>query len=356
MAWNEPPGNDQDPWGKKRPNQDGPPDLDEVFNNLSKQFGKLLGGKGGSGNRNSNNNGGDGGFSALTLWGVLGVALVIFIGWNSVYTVGEQERGVVLRLGKFQTVQQPGLKFKAPIIDTVEIVNVTQLREYSYRSTMLTKDENIVDVRMSIQYNVEDPKAFALNVRSPSMSLEQSAESALRHEVGSRNLEEVLVSGRVGLAEEVDKRLRSFMETYGTGVQISAVNIEETSAPRQVVDAFADVVKAREDQQRFINEAESYRNQIVPVARGEKQRMIEEAQGYFASKTETALGEAERFEALLAEYQQSPDVTRQRLYIETVSDVYSRSGKVLMGADGEGSDNVLYLPLDRLNNRSNSGQ
>lgn len=355
MAWNEPPGNDQDPWGKKRPNQDGPPDLDEVFNNLSKQFGKLFGGKGGGSSNNQGGNG-DGGFSALTLWGVLGVALVIFIGWNSVYTVGEQERGVVLRLGKFQTVEQPGLKFKAPIIDTVEIVNVTSLREYSYRSTMLTKDENIVDVRLSIQYNVDDPRAFALTVRSPEMSLEQSAESALRHEVGSRTLEEVLVSGRVGLSEEVDKRLRSFMETYGTGVRISTVNIEETAAPRPVVDAFADVVKAREDQQRFINEAESYRNQIVPVARGEQQRMIENAQGYYASKVETARGEAQRFEALLSEYQQSPDVTRQRLYIETVSDVYSRSGKVLMGADGEGSDNVLYLPLDRLNNRSTTGQ
>lgn len=355
MAWNEPPGNDQDPWGKKRPNKDGPPDLDEVFNNLSKQFGKLLGGKGGGGNSNNNSNGG-GGASAAALWGIVGVALVVFLGWNSVYTVGEQERGVVLRLGKFTEVQQPGLKFKAPLIDTVEIVNVTQLREYSYRSTMLTKDENIVDVRMSIQYNVDDPRAFALTVRSPDMSLQQSAESALRHEVGSRTLEEVLVSGRIGLAEEVDKRLRSYMESYGTGVQISAVNVEETAAPRQVVDAFADVVKAREDQQRFINEAESYRNQIVPVARGEKQRAIENAQGYFASKVETARGEAERFEALLTEYQRSPQVTRQRLYIEAVSDVYSKSGKVLMGADGEGSDNVLYLPLDRLNNRSASGQ
>ena len=211
---------------------------------------------------------------------------------------------------------------------------------------MLTADENIVDVDMTVQYVVSDPMMYILKIRDPSDSLAQSSESALRHVVGTSEMHGILTEGRDTLALQVQARLQRYMESYSTGLTISKVNIKNAQAPRQVQDAFDDVIKAREDEQRVINEAQAYANGVIPEARGQAQRMMEESNAYREEVVAKATGEASRFTALLAEYAKAPEVTRERLYIDTLQDVLGRTGKVMV--DVEGGNNMMYLPLDRL--------
>jgi membrane protease subunit HflK len=215
---------------------------------------------------------------------------------------------------------------------------------------MLTRDENIVDVDMTIQYVVSDPKNYVLNVRDPEVSLGHASESSLRHTVGATDMDGILTEGRETLALEVQARLQRYMEVYGTGLAISRVNIKNATAPSQVQDAFDDVIKAREDEQRVKNQAESYANGIVPEARGTAQRVIEEANAYREEVIAKSTGEAERFSALLDAYRLAPDVTRERLYIETLQQVYANTPKVMMDSDASGN-NMMYLPLDKLMER-----
>jgi len=362
MAWNEPGGRDNknDPWssggndrGGRRPNGDdqGPPDLDEALQKFMDKINSLLGAgkKGGSG---GNTGGGQAGPGAGFI-GVLALLAVVVWGGMGFYTVDQQERGVILRLGKFSETVQPGLQWNPPLIDDVTILNVTRVRTYDHRSLMLTKDENIVDVDMTIQYVVSDPKNYVLNVRDPEVSLGHASESSLRHTVGATNMDGILTEGRETLAVEVQARLQRYMEVYGTGLAISRVNIKNATAPSQVQDAFDDVIKAREDEQRLKNQAESYANGIVPEARGTAQRVMEEANAYREEVVARATGEAQRFSALLAAYEVAPDVTRERLYIETLQQVYANTPKVLVDSES-GGNNMLYLPLDKLMDRSQS--
>ncbi|MBV0934095.1 FtsH protease activity modulator HflK [Marinobacterium weihaiense] len=350
MAWNEPGGNgnNHDPWsgggdnrGKRGGNDQGPPDLDEALRKLQDRLGGIFGGgkRGGSGG-GSGKGGGSGFFVVLV------VLAGLFWAGMGFYTVDEQERGIVLRLGKYHDTVQPGLQWNPPLIDEVTKVNTTRLRTYDHRSLMLTADENIVDVDMTVQYVVSDPAQFTLKVRDPSDSLAQSSESALRHVVGTSDMHGILTEGRDTLALQVQARLQRYMENYTTGLTISKVNIKNAQAPRQVQDAFDDVIKAREDEQRAKNEAEAYANGIVPEARGRAQRLLEEANAYREEVVAKATGEASRFKALLAEYQKAPRVTRERLYIDTLQEVLARTGKVMV--DVEGGNNMMYLPLDRL--------
>jgi len=356
MAWNEPGGNnqgDKDPWGNK--NDQGPPDLDEAFkklqNNLSQMFGGKSGGSGGAG----------GGSSLKMNSGMIGGLIILaIVGWalSGVYTLDEKERGVVLRLGKVNDeILLPGLHWNPPIVDQVMFESVTDVKSIQHNSEMLTEDENIVKVNMQVQYVVSDVKEYLLRVSNPVQSLYQSTESALRHEVGSAVMNDVLTSGRAELGIKVKDRIQTYMNRYTTGIEVTQVVIDETAPPDAVRAAFDDVIKAREDEVREKNEATAYANQVVPEARGEAQRLVEQALGYKERVIARARGEAARFNALYAEYELAPEVTRERLYLDTMEAVMSNSTKVMV--DVEGGNNLLYLPLDKLinqtQNNSNSG-
>ncbi len=359
MAWNEPGGNgnQHDPWGSggrkpdrnsgndggQRPNQ-GPPDLDEALKKLQDKVTNIFGGgKGG-------NSGGNkppskfGGFGLTALVAVLVLAIWVASGF---YLVDQAERGVVLRLGKYHETVTPGLHWNPPVVDSVNKVNVTRIRSFNQRAVMLTRDENIVQVSISVQYVVRDPKDYLLNVRGPERTLEYALDSSLRHEVGTTDLIQILTEGREILAQGVNERLQRFLDSYGVGLTLETVNIESTSAPDEVQSAFDDVIRAREDRERSINQARTYENSVLPDAEGRAARIREEAQAYREAVTARAEGEANRFLALLKEYRQAPEVTRERLYINTVQEVLSNSSKVLVDTE-EGSNNMMYLPLDRL--------
>lgn len=337
MAWNEPGGgnNPRDPWGG---GDQGPPDLDEALKKLQEKLGGIFGG-GSSG-------GGSGGkVSGTVIIAVLSLVLVVWavLGF---YQIDEQERGVVLRFGKYHDTVMPGLHWNPPLIDEVTIVNATKVRSASFNEIMLTQDENIVQVLLSVQYEIIDPEKFVLEVRAPEVSLQHATQSALRHVVGATSMDLVLTVGRAQIANEVHERLQSYLDLYETGIDIKTVTIDESKPPTQVQAAFDDVIKAREDEERLKNEAQSYANGIVPEARGAAQRQIEEANAYKEQVIANARGEATRFSRLLEEYDKAPEVTRERLYIDAVQDVFGRTSKVLV--DVEGGNNLLYLPLDKL--------
>lgn len=341
MAWNEPGGGDKkDPWGGGSGGNQGPPDLDEALKKLQEKLNGIFGG--GSGGSNS------GGNADISKHFILVILLVIAAIWGAmgVYQVNEKDRAVVLRFGKYVDTYGPGLHWNPPLIESKTIVRVTEERQYSSRGVMLTEDENIVESPLTVQYNIADPKAFVLNVKNPELSLQQATDSALRHVVGSSRLDDVVSSGRQAIGDEVKLRLQQYLDNYGTGIQVVKINIQEAKPPAEVKDAYDDVIKAREDQERLVNEAQAYSNGIIPEARGKAQRMIEEANGYKAKVIVEAEGEAQRFEYLLEEYQKAPVVTRERLYLDAMEAVMSQSSKVLV--DIEGGNNMLYIPLDKI--------
>ena len=339
MAWNEP-GGDKDPWGK--PGDQGPPDLDEAFKKFQGQFSGIFGGRGKSGGTGERKKGG--GKSSLSY---LLIFLLIAYGVWGLYQVDEQERGVVFRFGAVKDdVVMPGLHWNPPIVDSVEKVNVTRVNSHQHRGLMLTEDENIVDVSLTVQYVVNDPIGYLVNVRRPVRSIDHATESGLRHVVGSSKMDAVITSGRAAIAAEIQSRLQSYLDTYGTGILVSKVNIDESAPPNQVREAFNDVQKAQEDEQRIINEANAYAESVIPQARGEAQKIIEQANAYRDRVIARSTGEAERFEKLLTEYKLAEEVTRARLYIDAMESVLSNSSKIMI--DVEGGNNLMYLPLDRL--------
>jgi len=340
MAWNESGGGDKDPWGNRGNNSDGPPDLDEAIRKLQGQLSGMFGGGGGS--KDGSGNGLSSGSIGLFLLVALG--LYAFAG---VYQVDQQERGVVFRFGKVLNDQVgPGLHWNPPLIDQVDIVNVTQVQSHSHQALMLTEDENIVDVSLTVQWVIDSASNFLINVREPRDSLAQATESALRHVVGSATMDEVITDGREAIAIEVQDRLQTYLRNYGAGIDVTKVNIDRSAPPVQVQDAFNDVQKAKEDQQKFINQATAYAQQVVPEARGRAQRQLEEAQGYRDRVVARSEGEAQRFEKLLAEYKQAKQVTRDRLYIDAMENVFKNSSKVMV--DVKGGNNMMYLPLDKI--------
>ncbi|MCY4212907.1 MAG: FtsH protease activity modulator HflK [Gammaproteobacteria bacterium] len=342
MAWNEPGGGGRDPWGNQ--GDKGPPDLDEAFRKLKSQLTGMFGG--GSGGRSGGDGGGSGGKVSAGLLGVGLLALVAIYGFFGLYQIDQGERGVVFRFGAVQqNIVMPGLHWNPPLIDRVNKVNVTQVRSKEHQALMLTEDENIVDVTMTVQYVVDDPIAFLVKVRNPEVSLDQAQESALRHVVGGSIMDRVITDGRAAIAIEVQERLQSYLNRYQTGILVSKVNIDESAPPSQVRDAFNDVQKAQEDEQRFINEANAYAESVIPTARGEAQKLIEQANAYRDQVVARAEGEAQRFEKLLAEYSLAKDVTRDRLYLDSIEAVLSNSSKIMV--DVEGGNNLMVLPLDR---------
>ncbi|MDG1124504.1 MAG: FtsH protease activity modulator HflK [Pseudomonadales bacterium] len=343
MAWNESGGGDKDPWGNR--GDQGPPDLDEAIRKLQGQLSGLFGGGKGA-------TGGGGGISA----GAISLLLIVLAGlyvFSGVYQVDEQERGVVFRFGKLMDQEvTPGLHWNPPLIDQVQLVNVTQVQSHSHQASMLTKDENIVDISLTVQWVIASAADYLINVRDPKKSLDQATESALRHVAGSSTMDQVITDGREAIAIEVQERLRSYLKSYGTGIDITKVNIDRSAPPVQVQDAFNDVQKAKEDQQKFINQATAYSQQVVPEARGKAQRQLEEAQAYRDRVIARSEGEAERFEKLLNEYSLAEQVTRDRLYIDALENVFKNASKVMV--DVEGGNNMMYLPLDKLTQQSGS--
>ena len=342
MAWNEPGGgDDKDPWGNR--GDQGPPDLDEAFKKLQNNLTEMFGG----GRRGSS--GGGGGASPFNMNIILiglGVLVLIWLAMG-VYVIDQQEQGIVLRFGKaLPGVVQPGLHWNPPLVDKILKANVTRVRSIQHNQKMLTKDENIVKVKMSVQYVIGNIRKYLLQVADPDETLTEATESALRHEVGSVDMNDVLTEGRAALAARVKERVQEYMGRYGTGIEVRQVIIDETAPPDEVRAAFDDVIKAREDEIRYKNEADAYANQIIPVARGQAQKVIQQAEGYEQRVVAESRGEAERFDKLYAQYKLAPKVTRERMYIDAMQQVYTDSSKVLV--DLKNGNNLLYLPLDKL--------
>lgn len=344
MAWNEPGGNsnNQDPWGGRRGgDRKGPPDLDEAFRKLQESLNGMFGGK----KRGSEGHGGKAGGFGLIAMALVALAAVWL--YSAIYVLDEQEQAVVLRFGKYYETVGPGLNIYFPPIDRKYVENVTRERAYSKQGQMLTEDENIIEVPLTVQYRISNLQDFVLNVDEPEISLQHATESALRHVVGSTEMDQVLTEGRETLASEVHERLQRFLDTYRTGITVTQVNVQNAQAPREVQEAFDDVIRAREDEQRERNQAEAYANGVIPEARGQAQRILEDANGYREEVVARARGEADRFSKLVVEYAKAPEVTRERLYLETMQDVLAHTSKVLVAGD-KGQNNLLYLPLDKM--------
>ncbi len=362
MAWNEPggsrdPGKDKDPWGGG--NDQGPPDLDDVVRQIQDKLRALFGlsGKGSGGSK------GDGGGHGLGYGaGALLLILLVLWGISGFYTIDQADRGVVTRFGRYVSTVEAGLHWHLPYpIESVEVVNVEQIRnvEIGYRSgmngqgarpiaresLMLTQDENIVDLKLAVQYRVKEAKDYLFNVRNPDETLHQATESAIREIVGKNKMDFVLTQGRNEIVSQVHDLTQSILDHYQAGLLITSVNMQDAQPPEEVQGAFNDAVKAREDEVRLKNEAEAYANDILPKARGAAARALEEANAYRSKVTLRAKGDAGRFTSVLTAYEQAPLVTRQRLYIDAIESVMGRSSKVLV--DVKDGNNLLYLPIDR---------
>ena len=344
MGWNEPPdgNNGKDPWGNKGGNKnrgDGPPDLDEIVRKMQQGLGGIFGKK-------SSNGSTKGGGSAFSTAFIV-IAIIAWLTFDSFYAIDEQERGVVLRFGEHVADLQPGLSLRFPRpIEKVIKVNVGQLRSITHTANMLTQDENIVDVEVAVQWKIRDPADFLFNLYAPAATLRQVTESAVREVIGKSKLDFVLTEGRSEIAQRQELLIQEIMDLYKSGVVIAKVEMQSAKPPEQVKAAFDDAIKAREDEQKSVNQAEAYRNDVIPRARGAAARMREESSGYKAKVIAKAEGEASRFEQLLAEYQRAPEVTRQRLYLDAIESVLSSSSKVLM--DSDSGNSLMYLPIDKL--------
>jgi len=352
--------NKKDPWsGRKKEQQQSPPDLDELVRSLQEKFGGLFGGgasKGSDGKKSPSAP------SGANIGMLIGIAALIWLA-TGIYIVDEGNRGVILRFGQYHETTLPGPHWRFPRpIDSAIIVNVDQQRfiEIGYRSganqqaasgvrkeaLMLTEDENIIDVRLAVQYKVKSAQDYVFNVRSPEVTLKQSAESALRAVIGKNKMDFVLTEGRSEVVAKVETSLQAMLDDYKTGLVISSVNLVEAQPPEEVQGAFSDAIRAREDEQRFINESQAYSNEIIPKARGSASRIVQEAEAYQQRVIAEAKGDASRFDQLLVEYEAAPEVTRKRLYLETMEDVLGNSKKVIM--DVKGGNNLMYLPIDKL--------
>lgn len=350
MAWNEPGGSGKDPWGSQGGDQ-GPPDLDELARKFQQKLGGLFGGKGGGSGGGSGGTGG--GASRIGIGLVLGALVAVWV-FSGIYIVAPAERAVVLQFGRYVKTTGPGPHWVPRFIQTVEKVNVEQIRNIQRQSSMLTQDENIISIALAVQYRVKDAKDYLFQVRDPDLTLREATESAMREVIGKSKLDFALTEGRSEIVARTEVLLQEILDNYVTGLQVTSVNLQDAQPPEQVQGAFDDAIKAREDEQRLKNEAEAYSNEVIPVARGNAARQLEEANAYKEQVIAQAEGEASRFEQLLAEYQKAPKVTRQRLYLETMESVLANSSKVMV--DVEGGNNLMYLPLDQLMQRGAEAQ
>ena len=360
-------GPDQDPWGKPgqssgpkqsdnssdKQNENGwgsrdnknqeqsPPDIEEVFNNLLKKLG--------GGNKKGDSNNTSPNVPSFNLGKILPIAAVIggiIWGASGFYTIKEAERGVTLRFGEFHSIVQPGLNWKPTFIDKVIPVNVEQVRELKTQGAMLTKDENMVKVEMTVQYRVQNPEKYLFSVSNADNSLGQATDSALRYVIGHMTMNDVLTTGRAVVREDTWKALNDIIKPYDMGLEVIDVNFQSARPPEEVKDAFDDAIKAQEDEQRYIREAEAYAREKEPIARGDAQRIVEEATAYKDRVVLDAQGEVERLQRLLPEFKAAPDLLKERLYIQTMEKVMANTPKVML--DSNNGNNLTVLPLEQL--------
>lgn len=340
MPWNEPGGGNQDPWGQRRKPQGGPPDLDEAL----KQFSKKLGGIFGGNNSGGGNNTGKGGGGMLGVAALAVVALIyVAVGF---YTVDEKEKALVLRFGQYDRTEGAGLHWRAPLIEQKEIVNTTALNQELIRGRMLTEDEFLVEIALTVQYRVPDPQAFRFNLVDPDFTVTQVAETALRSVIGRSTLDSILTVGTGQIQSDTREEMRKILDGYQAGIELADVNLQERTVPEAVREAFDDAIKAGADQDRVVKEAEAYQSKNIPLAEAQAQRVLQDAEAYKQQQIAQAKGEVQRFEKLLPQYLAAPGVTRDRLYIETMEEIMSKVSKVMV--DAEKGNNMLYLPLDKM--------
>lgn len=354
MAWNQPGNNgqDRDPWGSSKPGgnsggndnnkgsrDQGPPDLDDIFRKLSKKLGGFGGGKGNNGDRGPKAHAGG------RVLGIAAAAVVVIWAAYGFYTIKEAERGVVTRFGKFSHLVGPGLNWKPTFIDTVTPVNVESVRELAASGVMLTSDENVVRVEMNVQYRITDPQRYLYSVTNPDDSLRQATDSALRGVIGKYTMDKILTEGRTIIRSDTQRELEETIKPYNMGITLLDVNFQAARPPEEVKSAFDDAIAARENEQQYIREAEAYSNEVQPRANGQAQRILEEARAYKTQTILEAQGEVARFAKILPEYKAAPQITRERLYIETMEKVLSHTRKVLVNDKG---GNLMVLPLDQM--------
>jgi membrane protease subunit HflK len=341
MAWNEPGSGSKDPWSGKGGGQ-GPPELDEVVRKLQEKLGGLFGGGKSSGG------GGAGGSPGRSV-GIGLIAGVVFLVWlaSGIYIVEPAERGVVMRFGAYQEVTGPGphWHFPYPIEDVVK-VNVDQISSFRHKAQMLTRDENIVDIELTVQSRIQDAADYLFQDQSPEKTLTDATATVVRETIGQNDLDYIMTEGRSSIAATIKTGIQRLVGMYRTGLEVTSVNTQPAKPPEQVKSAFDDAIKAREDKERLENEAEAYANEVVPKARGAAARRLADANAYHAKVIAEAQGVTSRFLAVLAEYEKAPEVTRERLYLDSLEQVLASSPKVLL--DAKNANNLMYLPLDRL--------
>lgn len=352
MPWNEPgkPGKDDDnPWtggGRRGGGKNPQSDLEAMAERLNARIRDMLGGAGGGGDEGGDGPPGHGRAVPAGIGLLLIIAILVWIA-SGFYIVREGERGVVLRFGEFEQVTLPGPNWHFPVpIEKVEIVDIDSVRSVQHRARMLTQDENIIEIDLTAQYRVSNAELYLFSVRDPDNSLRQIMESGIRERVGKSSMDFILGEGRGEIVAGTRSMMQAILDLYSAGLVVTTVNLQQAQPPEPVQNAFADAVRAREDEVRFRNEAEAYANTVIPRARGEAARLEQEAEAYRDQLVSRATGDASRFSQLLAEYEKAPQVTRERLYIETMEEVFGETGKVLV--DMKQGSNLLYLPLDQM--------
>jgi len=335
-------GGNRNPWGK-RPQQ-GPPDLDQWVRNLQRKLTAIFGSGGGGGNRGADGSGAGVGGVGI---GVIAAVLVAIWALTGFYQVDQAERAIILKFGKYSETTQSGLNWRWPWpIEREYIVNIERIDHYTDDTRMLTSDENIVEITLDVQFRRTDPTLYLFSVRDPDATLHEVSESAIRDTIGRAKLEDVLESGRQKIGVDTKELIQRTLDFYKVGIEVTSVNLPDVKVPDQVKTAQEDAIKAGKDKERFASAAQTYANDILPVARGDSARAVQDAQAYRSRKIADSEGEATRFTKLLAEYERAPAVTRQRLYLETVENVLARSKKVII--DAKGSNNMLYVPIDKM--------
>ncbi len=354
MAWNEPGGdnNDKDPWGRPRKNQ-GPPELDKMLKNLQKKLDQVMGGNG-----KGSDTGGDGEGPSPKAMSFSGIAIIIAILaiWilSGIYIVKPAQEAVVLRFGKYSKTVGEGPHWAPRFIDSVYKVDVQKIYSYTYTANMLTKDENIVTVTVSVQYRINNLNDFLFKVINPIVSLQEATASALRQVIGNSTLDEVLTSGREVVRQQTQVQLEKILAQYQAGIGVTNVSLQPAKAPEQVKEAFDDAIKAEQDRERFINQAQAYLEQKVARAVGQQKRLLADAQAYKGKVVLNSQGETARYLAVLPQFQQAPQVTRERIYIGAIQNVLSRTSKIFID-EQKGSNLILGLPLQQLLSQINSG-
>jgi len=365
MPWSNNDNNqNQNPWGNQGGggNKQTPPDLDEVVRRLQERFGGFFGGRGGNG-------GGSGKGPEMSKGLITGIMAAVFVIWGifgGLYVVAADEEAVVLRFGKHVATKGPGLNWHIPYpIETIEKLPVTRVqrleigfrqfgdgtvRKRTNESLMLTKDENIVDISFIVQYKIKSVENFLFNIDSATKTVRDAAESAIREVIGRTLIDDVLTTKKAEVEVETQDLIQQILDSYQAGISVSTVKLQDVQPPERVIKEFKDVASAREDKERAKNEAQAYANDIIPNARGEGKKMVLDAEAYGKAVVERAKGESDRFESVLAAYKMAPEVTRKRLYIDTMQDVLSRADKIII--DGKVAGSVLpYLPLNKTGNK-----